>query len=72
MQSKKPKNKSFENCSSIEILADETNAIYMVKTVECVEDKGLVRFEKAEMRVPKNKLEPLVLEILAVARNNGK
>jgi len=62
----------FQRFPHIEILADPLDPAYKIKCTECVKERGVVRFERREIRVPKYALESLIGEILLVTGIVGK
>lgn len=54
----------FEKYPDVQIISDPINQTYKVKYVECVEERGAIRFEKREKIVSKDLLESSVGEII--------
>jgi hypothetical protein len=55
---------AFGRFLSVEIVSDAFDPIYKVKFIERVEDRGAIRFEKREGRVPRSEAEELVGELI--------
>lgn len=50
----------FKRFPSVEIIADAFEPLYRIKYIECVEELGVVRFVKHEVRMPRGELDDLV------------
>lgn len=54
----------FEKYPDITIVADSFEPLYRVKYTECTKERGVVKFEKKEKKIPKQIIERLISEIL--------
>lgn len=54
----------FEKYPEVQIISDLVNQNYRIKYIECVEERGVIRFEKREKVVSKDLLESSVAEII--------
>jgi hypothetical protein len=63
---------TFQKFPHIEILADPLDPVYKIKYTECVKERGVVRFERREIRVPKYALESLVGDVILMTGIVGK
>lgn len=65
-------NDAFDKYPNIEIVADGMDPVFRIKYMECVREGGALRFVKHELKVPKNKIERLVFDLIESARTNGR
>lgn len=63
---------AFNRYLSVEVVSDPFDAEYRVKYIERVEERGAVRFEKREGRIPRGEAEGLVEELMRMVRINAK
>lgn len=54
----------FERYPDVLIVADSTHSAYRLKYLERIVDQGVVRFERREKKVPREKLEIIIQEII--------
>ena len=63
---------AFERYPNIEIVADGLEPVFRIKYMECVKEGGALRFVKHEARVPRDKIERLVSDLLESVRAHGR
>lgn len=63
---------AFKRFPSVEITADAIEPYYKVKFIECVSERGSIRFETRKGRVPKEDLQRLVEELVGKVRIDGR
>jgi hypothetical protein len=60
---------TFEKYPDLQIVADSLDNLYKVKYLECVQERGSIRFEKKEKIVSREVIESLVNEIIFMINN---
>jgi len=63
---------AFEKHPSVEILTDPFSPEYKIKYVECVNERGSIRFLRREKKVAREFVESLVAELLEKAERHGR
>lgn len=63
---------AFNKFLSVEVVSDPFDALYRVKYIERVEERGAVRFEKREGVVPKSEGEDIVADLIKRVRLNAR
>ena len=62
---------TFEKFPSIEIAASGVEPCYRIRYIECVKERGAIRFERREKKVQKQFLEMLISQLIEEVNFNG-
>jgi hypothetical protein len=63
---------TFQRFPFLEIIADPLDPQYKIKYTECVQERGSIRFERREFRVPMSEMVSIIEDIMRSVGVHGR